>query len=45
MAERRHFSEEQIIGVLKRLDGGTKIADLSREINMSVLSCRNQLGA
>ena len=30
-----HFSEEQIIGILKRADGGQKVADLCREHGIS----------
>lgn len=32
---RKRFTEEQIIGVLKRHEQGAKVADLSREINVS----------
>jgi len=35
MAGRKRFTEEQIIGVLKRLDGGARVIDISREINVS----------
>lgn len=35
MGARKRFTEEQIIGTLKRLEQGTKIGDLSREINVS----------
>ena len=47
MAGRKRFSEEQIIGVLKRLEGGTKIGDLSREINISettIYKWKNKFG-
>jgi putative transposase len=30
-----HFSEEQIIHILKRADGGQKVADLCRELGIS----------
>ncbi len=30
-----HFSEEQIIGILQRADGGQKVADLCREQGIS----------
>ena len=30
-----HFSEEQIIGILKRADAGQKVADLCREQGIS----------
>ena len=32
---RRRFTEEQIIGLLKRHDRGERIPDLAREINIS----------
>ena len=32
---RKRFTEEQIIGILKRHSQGAKISDLSREINIS----------
>ena len=32
---RKRFTEEQIIGILKKHQQGVKIADLSREINVS----------
>ena len=44
---RKRFSEEQIIGVLKRLEGGAKIVDLSREINISeatIYKWKNKFG-
>lgn len=47
MAGRKRFSEEQIIGVLKRLEGGTRISDLSREINISentIYKWKNKFG-
>ena len=34
MAGKRHL-EEQIIGIIKRHEQGAKVADLSREINIS----------
>lgn len=47
MAARKRFSEEQIIGVLKRLEQGAKIGDLSREINISettIYKWKNKFG-
>lgn len=47
MAARKRFSEEQIIGVLKRLDAGAKIGDLSREVNVSettIYKWKNKFG-
>jgi len=35
MAARKGFTEEQIIGVLKRHEQGAKVSDLSREMNVS----------
>lgn len=35
MARCRRFTEEQIIGVLKRHEQGAKVSDLSREMNVS----------
>jgi len=35
MAARKRFTEEQIIGVLKRHEQGVKVSDLSREMNVS----------
>ena len=35
MAGRKRFTEEQIIGVLKRHEQGVKVSDLSREMNVS----------
>ncbi len=35
MAVRKRFTEEQIIGIIKKHEQGVKIADLSREINVS----------
>jgi putative transposase len=32
---RKRFTEEQIIGILKKHEQGVKISDLSREINVS----------
>ncbi len=32
---RRRFTEEQIIGILKKHEQGVEVADLSREINVS----------
>lgn len=32
---RKRFTEEQIIAVLKRYEQGSKVSDLSREINIS----------
>ena len=32
---RHRFTEEQIIGILKKHEQGVKVADLSREINVS----------
>jgi len=32
---RKRFTEEQIIGILKKHEQGVKISDLSREINIS----------
>jgi putative transposase len=32
---RKRFTEEQIIGILKKHEAGAKVADLSREINVS----------
>jgi putative transposase len=47
MAARKRFSEEQIIGILKRLEGGIKIGDLSREVNISeatIYKWKNKFG-
>ena len=32
---RKRFTEEQIIAILKRYEQGSKVSDLSREINIS----------
>ena len=32
---RKRFTEEQIIGVVKKHEQGLKVADLSRELNVS----------
>lgn len=32
---RRRFTEEQIIGILKKHEQGARVADLSREMNVS----------
>jgi putative transposase len=45
--EKTRFSEKQIIGVLKQMDAGRKVADLAREVGVSegrLYTCKSKFG-